>query len=103
VCLDTALLATMPPGSALVVHTTASPNTIDAIAARAGGVDVVDAPVSAGPHDIAAGRLTLFAGGADEAVTRVSLSCTCFVVPNAHRKRNLCYAVREWRRSALGS
>ncbi len=67
VCLDGALLAAMPSGSALVVHTTASPKTIQAIAARAGDVDVVDAPVSGGPHDIAAGKLTLFVGGADDA------------------------------------
>jgi hypothetical protein len=33
VCLDSALLQTMPSGSALVVHTTASPTTIEAIAA----------------------------------------------------------------------
>ena len=36
VCLDSALLPAMPSGSALVVHTTTSPTTIDAIAARAG-------------------------------------------------------------------
>jgi 3-hydroxyisobutyrate dehydrogenase-like beta-hydroxyacid dehydrogenase len=59
VCLDSTLLPTMPSGSALVVHTTASPKTIEAIAARTYDVDVVDAPVSGGPHDIAAGRLTL--------------------------------------------
>ncbi|WP_081285947.1 NAD(P)-dependent oxidoreductase [Mycobacterium colombiense] len=71
VCLDTALLPNMPPGSVLVVHTTANPNTIEAIAERANGVDVVDAAVSGGPHDIEASRLTLFVGGADQAVDRV--------------------------------
>src|SRR5262249_4588820 len=60
VCLDSALLPTMPAGSALVVHTTTSPKTIEAIAARADEVDVIDAPVGGGPQDIAAGRLTLF-------------------------------------------
>ena len=83
-CLDTALLATMPPGSALVVHTTASPKTIDAIAARAGGIDVIDAAVSGGPHDIAAGQLTLFVGGADEAVTRVQPVLDCYGDPVLH-------------------
>ncbi len=71
VCLDGALLPAMPSGSTLVVHTTASPKTIEAIAARARDVDVIDAPVSGGPHDIAAGKLTLFVGGADDTVARV--------------------------------
>jgi 3-hydroxyisobutyrate dehydrogenase-like beta-hydroxyacid dehydrogenase len=78
VCLDTALLSTMPPGSALVVHTTASPETIDAIAVRAHEVDVVDAAVSGGPHDITAGRVTLFVGGSDGAVTRVQPVLACY-------------------------
>lgn len=84
VCLDSALLETMPPGSALVVHTTASPNTIAAIVARADGLDVVDAPVSGGPHDIAAGRLTLFVGGADGAVTRLRPLLGCYGDPVLH-------------------
>jgi len=71
VCLDGALLPAMPSGSTLVAHTTASPKTIEAIAARARDVDVIDAPVSGGPHDIAAGKLTLFVGGADDTVARV--------------------------------
>ncbi|HWT48504.1 MAG TPA: NAD(P)-dependent oxidoreductase, partial [Mycobacterium sp.] len=84
VCLDAALLPTMPSGSTLVVHTTASPKTIEAIAARAGDVDVVDAPVSGGPHDIAAGRLTLFVGGADDAVARVRPVLGCYGDPVLH-------------------
>ncbi len=84
ICLDGTLLSAMPPGSALVVHTTASPITMDAIAARAGGVDVVDAPVSGGPHDIAAGRLTLFVGGTDEAVARVRPVLECYGDPVLH-------------------
>jgi 3-hydroxyisobutyrate dehydrogenase-like beta-hydroxyacid dehydrogenase len=84
VCLDSALLPTMPPGSALVVHTTASPKTIEAIAARADDVDVVDAPVSGGPHDIAAGRLTLFVGGADDTVTRLRPVLGCYGDPVLH-------------------
>jgi 3-hydroxyisobutyrate dehydrogenase-like beta-hydroxyacid dehydrogenase len=35
------------------------------------GVDVVDAPFSGGPHDIAAGHVTLFAGGEEAALARV--------------------------------
>ncbi|HZC52405.1 MAG TPA: NAD(P)-dependent oxidoreductase, partial [Mycobacterium sp.] len=82
VCLDSSLLHTMPPGSALVVHTTTNPKTIEAIAA--GPVEVVDAPVSGGPHDIAAGTLTLFVGGADDAVARVRPVLSCYGDPILH-------------------
>ncbi|MCA2261853.1 NAD(P)-dependent oxidoreductase [Mycobacterium marseillense] len=84
VCLDGGLLPAMLSGSALVVHTTASPTTIEALAARAAHVDVVDAAVSGGPHDIAAGRLTLFAGGADTAVDRVRPVLNCYGDPVLH-------------------
>lgn len=69
VCVEQGLAAAMPDGSVLVVHTTGSPGTVEEIAAR--GVDVVDAPVSGGPHDAAAGSLTLFVGGADRAVNAI--------------------------------
>lgn len=73
VCVDDGLLAAMPSGSVLVLHTTGSPHTAEALAerGRAGGVAVVDAPVSGGPHDIAAGTVTVFAGGDSDAVARV--------------------------------
>ncbi|MFI9834089.1 NAD(P)-dependent oxidoreductase [Streptomyces sp. NPDC051913] len=69
VCLDSALLAAMPAHAVLVVHTTGSPHTVEAIADR--GVDVVDAPVSGGPPDVAEGHLTLFVGGAHDTVDRI--------------------------------
>lgn len=84
VCLGSGLLTTLPEGSALVVHTTVSPNTMDAIAARAAGVDVLDAAVSGGPHDVAAGRLTLFVGGTAEAVRRVGPVLRCYADPVVH-------------------
>jgi 3-hydroxyisobutyrate dehydrogenase-like beta-hydroxyacid dehydrogenase len=84
VCLDSALLPTMPSGSALVVHTTTSPKTIEAIAARTGNVEVVDAPVSGGPHDVAAGKLTLFVGGADDKVARLRPVLGCYGDPVVH-------------------
>jgi 3-hydroxyisobutyrate dehydrogenase-like beta-hydroxyacid dehydrogenase len=70
-CLADDVVAGMRPGSTLVVHTTGSPTTVRDVAARFDHVDVVDAPVSGGPHDIAAGRVTLFVGAADEALERV--------------------------------
>lgn len=84
VCLDGGLLSAMPSGSVLVVHTTANPNTIEAIAHRANGIDVIDAAVSGGPHDVAAGRLTLFVGGADQAVDRVRPVLGCYGDPVLH-------------------
>lgn len=70
VCLESVLLSTMRPGSVLVIHTTGSPRTAESVASEAAphGVDVIDAPVSGGPHDIAAGHVTLFVGGSDVAV-----------------------------------
>ncbi len=70
VCLDSDLVAQMKPGAALVLHTTGSPKTAQLIAARFDHVEVIDAPVSGGPHDIAAGAVTLFVGGSDAGVTR---------------------------------
>ncbi len=86
VCLDSGLLATMSPGSALVVHTTGSPRTVETIAEHAAPhcVDVVDAPVSGGPHNAAAGALTLFVGGAEQAVARVRPVLSCYGDPVLH-------------------
>jgi 2-hydroxy-3-oxopropionate reductase len=86
VFLDDGLLATMPRGSALVVHTTGSPRMVETIAVRATphDVDVVDAPVSGGPHNAAAGALTLFVGGADDVVTRVRPVLSCYGDPVLH-------------------
>ncbi|MFJ8492419.1 NAD(P)-dependent oxidoreductase [Streptomyces sp. NPDC094038] len=73
VCLESGLLDAMPAGSTLAVHTTASPHTVEAVAHRAAprGIGVVDAPVSGGPPDVAAGRITLYVGGAQDAVARI--------------------------------
>jgi 2-hydroxy-3-oxopropionate reductase len=85
ICLEDGLLATMSPGSALVVHTTGSPRTVEAIAvAAAHDIDVVDAPVSGGPHNAAAGALTLFVGGTEEAVARVRPVLGCYGDPILH-------------------
>ena len=86
VCLESVLLSTMRPGAALVIHTTGSPRTAETIAAEAEshGVAVVDAPVSGGPHDIAAGQVTLFVGGSDDAVERVRPVLACYGDPILH-------------------
>ncbi|MFK0159655.1 NAD(P)-dependent oxidoreductase [Streptomyces sp. NPDC090493] len=70
VCLGPeGVLAAMRPGATLVQHTTSDPATARLLveAGAEHGVRVLDAALSGGPHDIAAGRLTLWIGG-DERV-----------------------------------
>jgi 2-hydroxy-3-oxopropionate reductase len=82
VCVADGLVDAMPARSVLVLHTTGSPRTAEEIAER--GVTVVDAPVSGGPHNAAAGALTLFVGGADDAVTTVRPALACYGDPVLH-------------------
>lgn len=84
VCLGDGLLEAMRPGSILVLHTTGSPNTARDLAAHTVDVEVVDAPVSGGPHDIAAGHVTLFMGGSSEAVERVRPALASYADPILH-------------------
>jgi 2-hydroxy-3-oxopropionate reductase len=86
ICLTDDLIAAMPSGSALVLHTTGSPHTAETIAEHAAphDVDVVDAPVSGGPHNAAVGELTLFVGGADHTVARVRPVLSCYGDPILH-------------------
>lgn len=83
-CLDGDLVIRMKHGSVLVLHTTGSPATAQSIAARFPHVGVVDAPVSGGPHDIAAGHVTLFVGGSDDAVARVRPVLAAYADPILH-------------------
>jgi 2-hydroxy-3-oxopropionate reductase len=86
VCLADGLVGAMPAGSTLVLHTTGSPRTAQSIAERAAprDVGVVDAPVSGGPHNAASGALTLFVGGADDAVARAHPVLSCYGDPVLH-------------------
>ena len=84
ICLHSELLSAMPSGAVLVVHTTGSPRTVEMIAATSSDIDVVDAPVSGGPHDIAAGHVTLFVGGSDNAVTRARPALDSYGDPVLH-------------------
>jgi 3-hydroxyisobutyrate dehydrogenase-like beta-hydroxyacid dehydrogenase len=82
VCLSDGLATAMSPDAVLVLHTTGSPRTAESIAAH--GISVIDAPVSGGPHDIAAGRLTLYVGGDDDAVARTSPLLAAYGDPVLH-------------------
>jgi 3-hydroxyisobutyrate dehydrogenase-like beta-hydroxyacid dehydrogenase len=70
--LDGGLADAMEPGSVLVIKTTGSPRTVEAVDARvrSRGVGVVDAPGSGGPAQVADGTLTIFVGGQKEDVDR---------------------------------
>lgn len=82
VCTD--LTASMTAGTVLILHTTGSPRTAQRIAQAAPHIEVIDAPVSGGPHDIAAGRVTLFVGGADDAVARATPVLSAYGDPVLH-------------------
>jgi 3-hydroxyisobutyrate dehydrogenase-like beta-hydroxyacid dehydrogenase len=64
------LIAAMTAGTPLAIHTTASMQTLDELAASAAavGVPVLDAPVSGTAENIAAGELTVLVGGEAAAV-----------------------------------
>jgi 3-hydroxyisobutyrate dehydrogenase-like beta-hydroxyacid dehydrogenase len=66
------VLAGMAEGSVLALHSTIGADECAEIAdaAAARGVHVIDAPVSGGGAAAAAGRLTVYVGGADDAVAR---------------------------------
>ncbi|WKG01794.1 NAD(P)-dependent oxidoreductase [Mycolicibacterium sp. HK-90] len=80
------LIDAMPAGSVLVLHTTGSPRTAETLAERAAARDisVIDAPVSGGPHDIAAGTVTVFAGGDESAVARAREVVQSYADPVLH-------------------
>ena len=84
VCTDDGLLAAMRSRSVLILHTTGSPNTARDLVGRRADVEVIDAPVSGGPHDIAAGCVTLFVGGEDAAVERVRPALASYADPILH-------------------
>jgi len=84
VCLGSELVSAMPPRAAIVIHTTGSPRTAQAVAAEAPGIDVIDAPVSGGPHNIAGGDVTLFVGGSADAFARVRPMLACYGDPILH-------------------
>jgi 3-hydroxyisobutyrate dehydrogenase len=66
------VLAGMAPGSVLALHSTIGTDECTEIAevAAARGVLVIDAPVSGGGAAAATGRLTVYVGGVEDAVTR---------------------------------
>ncbi|MCF6389484.1 NAD(P)-dependent oxidoreductase [Mycobacterium sp. MBM] len=81
---DAELLAGIPAGAVLIVHTTGSPSTVERLRDLAPHIEVVDAPVSGGPHDIAAGAVTLFVGGSEAALRRAGPVLAAYGDPVLH-------------------
>ncbi|WP_232425498.1 NAD(P)-dependent oxidoreductase [Pseudofrankia inefficax] len=84
VCLGPeGVLAAMRPGATLVQHTTSHPATAGLLADAAAprGVGVLDAALSGGPHDIAAGRLTLWVGGDEALLDRTRALLDTYAAP----------------------
>jgi 3-hydroxyisobutyrate dehydrogenase-like beta-hydroxyacid dehydrogenase len=74
VCLGPdGVIAAMKPGATLIQHTTSNPTTAQLLvdAGEARGVGVLDAALSGAPHDVAAGRLTLWVGGDETLFNRL--------------------------------
>jgi 3-hydroxyisobutyrate dehydrogenase len=82
----TGVLAGMAPGSVLAVHSTIGTDDCAEIAtaAAANGVFVIDAPVSGGGAAAAAGRLTVYVGGTDDALARARAVLETYGDPVLH-------------------
>lgn len=81
ICLDGPLLGELAAGGLVIVHTTGHPGTVTTVAAAHPHLAVVDAPVSGGPHDIAAGTLTVFLGGTRTARTTATAILRAYADP----------------------
>lgn len=62
------LLTTAKPKTVIAIHSTIAPGTAEELAARAGNVQIVDAPVTGGPMGAAEGALVVMAGGWTDAI-----------------------------------
>lgn len=76
------LLANVRPGTVVVSHTTGTVSTLTTLLAEyPDGPLLVDAPVSGGAHDIAAGKLTVLLGGPEDAVARAKAVLGAYADP----------------------
>jgi 3-hydroxyisobutyrate dehydrogenase-like beta-hydroxyacid dehydrogenase len=75
------LAAALPDGAVLASHVTGRESTLRALAGRFPGIGVVDAPISGGPHEISAGRLTVLLGGPPTARARAAAVIGAYADP----------------------
>ncbi|MBO0854857.1 MAG: NAD(P)-dependent oxidoreductase, partial [Nocardia sp.] len=84
VCLDGELPKAMSDNTILMLHTTGDPRTARSVADAAPHIRVADAPVSGGPHDIAAGTLTVFLGADDTTAADLRGALSAYANPILH-------------------
>lgn len=86
VLADGGLIDAVAPGTVVILHTTCSPRTAERIGARLQEKSAffLDAAVSGGPHDIAAGEITLFVGGGEDAWAKAEPLLSAYGDPIFH-------------------
>jgi 3-hydroxyisobutyrate dehydrogenase-like beta-hydroxyacid dehydrogenase len=75
------LAAALPDGAVFASHVTGRGSTLQAVAGRFPAIHVVDAPVSGGPGEISAGRLTVLLGGEPVARERAAGAVRAYADP----------------------
>ena len=77
------VIAAMPADAILVQHTTCDPATMTLLAETAArrGISVLDAALSGNPRDVAAGQLTVWVGGEEQALADVRPLLDCYASP----------------------
>jgi 3-hydroxyisobutyrate dehydrogenase-like beta-hydroxyacid dehydrogenase len=77
------VIAALPADAIVVQHTTCDPATITLLAETAAkrGISVLDAALSGNPRDVAAGQLTLWVGGEEQALADVRPLLDCYASP----------------------
>ena len=80
------LAAALPDGAVFASHVTGRASVLRSLADRFPAIHVVDAPVSGGPGEIAAGRLTVLLGGLPAARARAAEAVSAYAGPG-HRDR----------------
>ena len=75
------LAAALPDGAVFASHVTGQESTLRAVAGAFPAIHVVDAPVSGGPAEISAGKLTVLLGGAPGARARAAGAISAYGDP----------------------
>jgi 3-hydroxyisobutyrate dehydrogenase-like beta-hydroxyacid dehydrogenase len=75
------LAAALPDGAVFASHVTGRASVLRSLADRFPAIDVVDAPVSGGPGEITAGRLTVLLGGLPAARARTAEAVRAYADP----------------------
>jgi len=84
--LEQGLAQQLKPGAVVVVHTTGSPQLAEELGQALAAIEaqLIDAPFSGGPHNIAAGDITLLVGGGAAALQRCTPVLKCYASNIVH-------------------